>query len=129
MEPEYIKSILKPLGMLTNPIIFISDHQRPEILEKLLADEDIGPNIYVFPENGRAKWVDPGHAQLPPSWLGGDMTAAIMSMYLLAIQRPHCQDLLPSHDIHWDSKTRIYSEQRIERVNGMTHLLNEIYLT
>lgn len=30
MEPEYVKAILGPLGMLKHPILFITDHQRPE---------------------------------------------------------------------------------------------------
>jgi len=65
MEPEYVKAILEPLGMLKHPILFITDHQRPEILEKLLADPDIGPNIRLIPEGS--------------SWVGGDITVALMS--------------------------------------------------
>ena len=65
MEPEYIKEILKPLGMLEHPIIFITDNQRPEILEKLQADPEIAPQIQLVPEEA--------------SWVGGDMTVAIMS--------------------------------------------------
>ncbi|KAL7552588.1 hypothetical protein ACHAWF_015830 [Thalassiosira exigua] len=65
MEPEYIKAILGPLGMLNHPIIFITDHQRPEILEKLMADPEIGPMIHLIPEEA--------------SWVGGDITAAVMS--------------------------------------------------
>ena len=65
MEPEYIKAILKPLGMLEHPIIFITDNQRPEILEKLQADPEIAPQIQLVPEEA--------------SWVGGDMSVAIMS--------------------------------------------------
>jgi len=65
MEPEYIKAILKPLGMLDHPIIFITDNQRPEILEKLQADPEIAPQIQLVPEEA--------------SWVGGDMSVAIMS--------------------------------------------------
>lgn len=65
MEPEYIKAILAPLGMLMHPILFITDHQRPEILEKLQADPDIGPNIHLVPDEA--------------SWVGGDMTVAVVS--------------------------------------------------
>lgn len=65
MEPEYIKAILAPLGMLEHPILFITDHQRPEILEKLLADPDIGPKIHLIPEEA--------------SWVGGDITVAVMA--------------------------------------------------
>jgi len=65
MEPEYVKAILEPLGMLEHPILFITDNQRPEILEKLLADPDIGPNIRLIPEEA--------------SWVGGDITLAVMA--------------------------------------------------
>jgi len=65
MTPEYVKSILEPRGMLEHPILFITDNQRPEILEKLLADSDIGPNIRLIPEEA--------------SWVGGDITLAVMA--------------------------------------------------
>jgi hypothetical protein len=65
MEPDYIKAILEPLGMLKHPILFITDNQRPEILEKLLEDPDIGPNIHLVPETS--------------SWIGGDITVALMA--------------------------------------------------
>lgn len=65
MEPDYIKAILEPLGMLEHPILFITDNQRPEILEKLLADPDIGPSIQLVPPDA--------------SWIGGDITAALMA--------------------------------------------------
>jgi len=65
MEPEYVKAILAPLGMLERPILFLTDGQQPEILDKLLADPEIGPHIIVVPEEA--------------SWIGGDITAAVMS--------------------------------------------------
>lgn len=65
LEPEYVKGILEPLGMLQHPIYFISDHQRPEILDRLLADPEIGPNIRFIPEEA--------------SWIGGDITLATMA--------------------------------------------------
>lgn len=65
MEPEYIKAILAPVGLLQHPILFISDNQRPEILEKLLTDPDIGPQIRVVPQE--------------LSWVGGDLAVAIMA--------------------------------------------------
>jgi hypothetical protein len=65
MEPDYVKAILEPLGMLYHPILFISDHQRPEIFERLLADPDIGPSIRLVPQEF--------------SWVGGDVTAAVMA--------------------------------------------------
>lgn len=65
MEPQYIKSILEPLDMLDKPIIFITDNQRPEILDRLLEDIEIGPNIKV-PEDDE-------------SWIGGDITTAVLA--------------------------------------------------
>ena len=65
MEPEYIKAILSPLDLLQNPILFISDNQRPDILDKLLADAEIGRQIRVVPPE--------------LSWVGGDLAAAIMA--------------------------------------------------
>ena len=65
MEPSYIKSILKETDMLGHPVLFITDHQRPEILQKLRDDPDIGPNIRLIPDE--------------VSWVGGDITAAVMS--------------------------------------------------
>ena len=65
LRPDYIKSILEPLGMLDYPIAFITDGQDPQILERLMADPDIGPMIQMVPEEA--------------SWLGGDITLAVMS--------------------------------------------------
>ena len=65
MKPDYIKAILEPLGMMKHPIVFISDGQNPAVLERLLADPDIGPLIHVVPEEA--------------SWIGSDLTLAIMS--------------------------------------------------
>jgi len=65
MRPDYVKSILKPLGMLDYPIVFITDGQDPSVLERLKADPDIGPQIRAVPEEA--------------SWIGGDLTLAIMS--------------------------------------------------
>jgi hypothetical protein len=65
MEPEYIKAILEPIGMLSHPIVFLTDHQRPEILKRLLADRDIGPMIHLVPDDA--------------SWVGGDITLGIMA--------------------------------------------------
>ena len=65
MEPEYVKAILEPLGMMNHPIVFMTDHQRPEILERLMADPDIGPNILLIPSEA--------------SWIGGDITLATVA--------------------------------------------------
>ena len=65
MRPDYIKAILAPLDMLKKPIIFITDNQAPEILERLQADPDIGPNLRLIPDE--------------VSWVGGDVTVGVMA--------------------------------------------------
>ena len=65
MKPDYVKGILEPLGMMNHPIYFISDHEQPDILDRLLADPEIGPNIRLIPEE--------------TSWIGGDMTLATLA--------------------------------------------------
>ena len=65
LRPDYIKSILGPLGMLEYPIVFISDGQDPSVLERLQADPEISQQLRVVPDEA--------------SWLGGDITIAVMS--------------------------------------------------
>ena len=65
MRPDYIKSILEPLGMLQHPIVLITDGQDFSVIQRLMADEDIGPMLKVVPEEA--------------SWIGGDLTLGIMS--------------------------------------------------
>ena len=65
MKPEYVKSILRPLGMMAYPIVVITDGQDPAVLQRLLDDEEIGRSVYVVPPEA--------------SWYGGDMALAIMS--------------------------------------------------
>mmetsp|Transcript_13380 Transcript_13380/g.27251 ORF Transcript_13380/g.27251 Transcript_13380/m.27251 type:complete len:407 (-) Transcript_13380:109-1329(-) len=65
MKPDYVKSILAPWGMLDHPIYLITDGQDPEVFERLQQDPDIGPQLRLVPPES--------------SWLGGDVTFAIMS--------------------------------------------------
>jgi hypothetical protein len=65
MRPDYIKSILAPLGMLDHPIVLITDGQDFSVIQRLMADPDIGPMLKVVPEEA--------------SWIGGDLTLGIMS--------------------------------------------------
>jgi len=67
MKPEYVKSILAPIGMLVHPIVIISDNQKgsKEALDRLLKDPEIGPMVRVVPKEAR--------------WKGGDMTLAVMA--------------------------------------------------
>lgn len=67
MKPEYIKSILAPMGMLAHPIVVISDNQPKSnaVLMRLMGDPELRPMIRVVPEEAR--------------WIGGDMTLAVMA--------------------------------------------------
>jgi len=65
MRPDYIRTILKPLGMLNHPIVVISDNQNIEAIQRLLDDPEIGPRIVLVPEEA--------------AWSGGDMTLGVMS--------------------------------------------------
>lgn len=65
MEPEYIKSILRPLGMLKFPIVLITDGQNFDAIRRLVNDPDIGPRLKLVPQSA--------------SWVGGDITLAVMS--------------------------------------------------
>lgn len=67
MRPEYVKSILAPLGMLQHPVIVVSDHEKGSkpVLARLLRDPDIGPMVQEVPTEAR--------------WFGGDMTLAVMA--------------------------------------------------
>ena len=65
MEPEYVKSILRPIGMLHHHIVLIADGEDPAVIERLKADPEIGKKLRVVPPEA--------------SWVGGDITLAIMA--------------------------------------------------
>ena len=65
MRPDYVRTILKPLGMLNYPIVVIGDGQSVEAIQRLLDDPEIGPRIVFVPEEA--------------VWNGGDMTLGVMS--------------------------------------------------
>ncbi|KAL7542918.1 hypothetical protein ACHAXR_012360, partial [Thalassiosira sp. AJA248-18] len=65
MRPDYIKSILEPLGMLKFPIVIITDGQDLRVLQRLMDDPELGPLIRLVPREAR--------------WIGGDVTLATMS--------------------------------------------------
>ena len=52
MRPEYVKSILEPLGMLDHPIVVITDGQSRFFLHRLRMDKDIGPMLRVLRSTG-----------------------------------------------------------------------------
>jgi len=69
MQPEYIKSLLQPLGMLGYPIVLITDGEDPAVQERLARDEDIGRQLRVLDKSS--------------STLGGEMTLAMMSQVFI----------------------------------------------
>ena len=77
LRPDYIKSILRPLGMLEYPIVFISDGEDPSVLERLQADPEISQQLRVVPDGA--------------SSLGGDITLAVMSRVPKCFHWEPCQ--------------------------------------
>jgi len=69
MQPEYIKSLLQPLGMLEYPIVLITDGEDPKVLERLATDPDIGRHLRLLDKSS--------------STLGGEMTLAMMSQVFI----------------------------------------------
>ena len=71
MEPEYVKGILGPLGMLSHPIVLvlIHDGENSEAIERLRNDPVTGPLVELVPEGA--------------GWLGGDIAlAATASVFI-----------------------------------------------
>ncbi len=65
MAPDYVKSILRPLGLLNYPIVLITDGQDFTVLQRLLNDAEIAPKLRLVPEEA--------------TWIGGDITLAVMA--------------------------------------------------
>jgi hypothetical protein len=65
MTPDYVKSILGPLGMLKHPIVLITDGQDASVVRRLIADPEIRPLLHMIPDE--------------ESWVGGDLTLAMMA--------------------------------------------------
>jgi hypothetical protein len=65
MSPAYIKSILRPLGMLNHTIVLITDGDDVSVIQRLLTDHEIRPVLQMVP--------------VEASWVGGDWTLGIMS--------------------------------------------------
>ena len=79
MEPEYIKSILRPLNMLSSPIVYIGDKKTdPDILDRLLHDEEIGPYI-ITSLVPRDEDDSSSSSSSIISWVGGDITLGTMA--------------------------------------------------
>lgn len=65
MTPEYVKSILEPLGLLDYPIVLITDGQDFPVLQRLLNDPQIASKLRLVPEKA--------------TWIGGDITLGVMA--------------------------------------------------
>ena len=82
---------------------FNTIHQRPQILERLMADPDLGPNILLIPSEA--------------SWIGGDITLATMASVSIG----------NSALWFWESTiiTCTESEQRMEL--GLKHVIITVF--
>lgn len=65
MSPEYVKSILRPIGMMENPVVVIHDDQNSHALGRLRSDPEIGHLVRPV-----ESWE---------SWLGGDIALGVMA--------------------------------------------------
>jgi len=65
MTPDYVKSILEPLGLLDYPIVLITDGQDFAVVQRLLNDPEIAPKLRLVSEEA--------------TWIGGDFTVAVMA--------------------------------------------------
>lgn len=70
MGPAYVKSILKPLGMLDYPIVLITDRQNTAAERGLLNDQTIGPKLMVLSERERMDGADVALALLSDVFIG-----------------------------------------------------------
>lgn len=70
MGPAYVKSILKPLGMLEYPIILITDSQLASVERGLLNDPVLGPKLMVLSNKVTLDGADIALAVLSDVYIG-----------------------------------------------------------
>jgi hypothetical protein len=70
MGPAYVKSILKPLGMLEYPILLITDRSKTGAERGLLNDPDIGPKLMVLSDRENLDGADVALAVLSDVYIG-----------------------------------------------------------
>ena len=70
MSPKYVRSILKPLGMLSHPIILFSDGELPNVEQALLKDPVIGPKLIVLGNKTSLSGPDAALAILSDVYIG-----------------------------------------------------------
>eukprot|EP00573_Skeletonema_grethae_P011925 CAMPEP_0201703320 /NCGR_PEP_ID=MMETSP0578-20130828/39348_1 /ASSEMBLY_ACC=CAM_ASM_000663 /TAXON_ID=267565 /ORGANISM="Skeletonema grethea, Strain CCMP 1804" /LENGTH=404 /DNA_ID=CAMNT_0048191073 /DNA_START=119 /DNA_END=1333 /DNA_ORIENTATION=- len=80
MSPKYVRMILKPLGMLSHPIILFSDGQLPHVEEGLLKDPVIGPKLIVMGNKTSLTGPDTALAILSDVYIGNP--ASVTSGYI-----------------------------------------------
>ncbi len=80
MSPRYIRSILKPLGMLSYPIILFSDGELPNVEMGLLNDPVIGPKLIVLGNKTSLSSPDTTLALLSTVYIGNP--ASVTSGYI-----------------------------------------------
>ena len=80
MSPRYIRSILKPLGMLSYPIILFSDGELPSVEMGLLNDPVIGPKLIVLGNKTSLSSPDTALALLSTVYIGNP--ASVTSGYI-----------------------------------------------
>ena len=87
MSPAYIKSILKPLGMLGYPIILITDGQLPSVERGLLNDPVIGPKVMVLSNKDKLEGADVSLAILADVFIGNpaSVTSGFIARSRLAL--------------------------------------------
>lgn len=65
MSPDYVKSILRPMGFLNHTIVLITDGDDVSVVQRLLTDSEIRPLLRMVP--------------IDKSWVGGDWALGIMA--------------------------------------------------
>ena len=65
MTPDYVKSVLGPLGMMDEPLVAIWDGQDRLPLARLMADDEISKILRLVPASA--------------AWVGGDITLGVMA--------------------------------------------------
>lgn len=84
MSPAYVKSILKPLGMLEYPIILLTDGQLPGIERALLNDPIVGPRLMVLSDRVALDGADITLAVLSDVFIGNP--ASVTSGFIARIR-------------------------------------------
>ena len=115
MEPEYVKGILGPLGMLSHPIVLIHDGENSEAIERLRNDPVTGPLVELVPEGA--------------GWLGGDIALAATASVFIGNPASTLSMLIQKYDSHWGLVTTSSSRRRTRRATGKQSVETTVSLT